>query len=82
MNPVVLGLSIALIVFCVLLIIVVAVQTKRGTGMSGAVTGQSNYNTAAKKDGKDAFLKRLTVGTSIILAVLVVVLDMALYMNW
>lgn len=82
MNPLILGLSIALIVFCIVLIIVITLQTKRGQGMSGAVTGQGNYNTSAKRDGKDAFMKRLTVIVSVILAVLVIVIDLALYFNW
>lgn len=82
MNPLILGLSIALIVLCVVLIAVVTMQTKRGQGMSSAVTGQGNYNASAKKDGKDAFMRRLTVVTSIILAVLVIVIDLALYFNW
>ncbi len=82
MNPVILGLSIALLVFCVVLIVTITLQTKRGQGMSSAVTGQSNYNTSAKKDGKDVFMKRLTVVTSIILAVLVIIIDLALYFKW
>ena len=46
-----------------------------GVGMGGAVTGQSNFYNNSKKDGKDAFLKRLTIIVGILFVVLVAVVD-------
>ena len=46
-----------------------------GEGLGGAVTGQSNFYNNSKKDGKDAFLKRLTIIIGIIFVVLVAVVD-------
>ena len=67
--------SIAIVVLCVLLVVIVAVQTNRGEGMGGAVTGKSNFYNNSKKDGKDAFLKRLTIIVGILFVVLVAVVD-------
>ena len=65
--------SIAIVVLSVL--VIVAAQTNRGEGLGGAVTGQSNFYNNSKKDGKDAFLKRLTIIIGIIFVVLVAVVD-------
>lgn len=70
--------SIAIIVLSVLMIVVVAAQTKRGEGMGGAVTGQNNFGNGARKDGKDVFLKRITIIFGILFIVAVVVFDILL----
>lgn len=67
--------SIAIVVLSVLLVVIVAAQTNRGEGLGGAVTGQSNFYNNSKKDGKDAFLKKLTIIIGIIFVVLVAVVD-------
>lgn len=47
--------SIAIVVLCVLLVVIVAAQTNRGEGMGGAVTGQSNFYNNSKKTEKMRF---------------------------
>ncbi len=68
-------LTIILLVFSVLLVIIIMLQTKRGEGLGGAVTGQSNFYNNQKKSGKDVFLKKATIVISLICLVLVVLLN-------
>ena len=65
-------LTVALLVVCVAMILVVVLQTNRGKGMSSAVTGQGNYYNNNKNGGKAAVLRMATIVISIIFAVLVV----------
>ena len=68
--------STSIIIFSIAIVVLsVAAQTNRGEGLGGAVTGQSNFYNNSKKDGKDAFLKRLTIIIGIIFVVLVAVVD-------
>ena len=64
------------LVVCVVLIIVATIQTKESQGASGTITGSSTSNFYEKNKGRtrDGMLKRLTIGLSVIFAVLAIVL--------
>ena len=78
MTAPVLIFSIVLLVISVAMIIIVAVQSKRGEGMGGAVTGNNNAGNLQRKDGKDEFFKKLTIVFGIVLVVVVLVFDILL----
>ena len=62
---------------CIAIIFVATIQTKDGQGASGAITGSSTNNFYDKNKGrtKEGKLKRLTIGLSIVFAVLAIVLN-------
>lgn len=64
------------LVVCVALIIVATMQTKDSQGASGTITGSSTSNFYEKNKGrtKEGMLKRLTIGLSVVFAVLAIVL--------
>lgn len=64
------------LVVCVVLIIVATIQTKESQGASGTITGSSTSNFYEKNKGrtKEGMLKRLTIGLSVVFAVLAIVL--------
>lgn len=64
------------LVVCVVLIVVATIQTKESQGASGTITGSSTSNFYEKNKGRtrDGMLKRLTIGLSVIFAVLAIVL--------
>lgn len=71
-----LALMIVLLVVCAVLTAVITIQVDRGEGMSGAVAGQSsNVFGKNKKANKADLLKKITIVTSIVFAVLVVVVN-------
>ena len=75
MSTVTLILTIILMVISVALVVVVMLQSKRGEGLSGAITGQGNFYNNTRKNGKDEFLKRTTIATSVILIGVVIALN-------
>lgn len=75
-------LTIALLVVCAAMIIVVVVQTNRGQGMSAAVTGQGNYYSKNRNGDKAAVLRMATIVISIIFAALVIMVSVAGYLGW
>lgn len=64
------------LVVCVVLIIVATIQTKDSQGASGTITGSSTSNFYEKNKGRtrEGMLKRLTIGLSVVFAVLAIVL--------
>lgn len=64
------------LVVCVVLIIVATIQTKDSQGASGTITGSSTSNFYEKNKGrtKEGMLKRLTIGLSVVFAILAIVL--------
>lgn len=64
------------LVVCVALIIVATIQTKDSQGASGTITGSSTSNFYEKNKGRtrEGMLKRLTIGLSVIFAILAIVL--------
>ncbi len=65
------------LIICVMLIIVATIQTKDSQGASGTVVGSSTNNFYEKNKGrtKEGLLKRLTIGLSIVFAVLAILLS-------
>lgn len=79
MNIMIIALSIALIVFSVILVAVILFQSNRSANMSGAVAGAgaSNNNFYGKNKGmtREMLMKRLTVVFSILFVLIVLVLN-------
>ncbi len=73
------ALTIAFIIVCVLLSIVVLMQEGKENGLTGTLTGSADtYWSKNKGHSKDAVIKKVTV----VLAVLFFVLAMALSSKW
>ncbi len=73
------ALTIAFIIVCVLLSIVVLMQEAKENGLTGTLTGSADtYWSKNKGHSKDAVIKKVTV----VLAVLFFVLAMALSSKW
>ena len=64
------------LIVCIALIIVATMQTKDGTGASGAITGSSTNNFYEKNKGRtrEGKLKRITIGLGVAFAVLAILL--------
>ena len=74
-----LGLTIAFVVVCVLLSIVVLMQEGKENGLTGTLTGSADtYWSKNKGHSKDAVIKKVTV----VLAVLFFVLAILLSSKW
>ena len=74
-----LGLTIAFVVVCVLLSIVVLMQEGKENGLTGTLTGSvDTYWSKNKGQSKDAVIKKVTV----VLAVLFFVLAILLSSKW
>ena len=74
-----LGLTIAFVVVCVLLSIVVLMQEGKENGLTGTLTGGADtYWSKNKGHSKDAVIKKVTV----VLAVLFFVLAILLSSKW
>ncbi len=74
-----LGLTIAFVVVCVLLSIVVLMQEGKENGLTGTLTGSvDTYWSKNKGHSKDAVIKKVTV----VLAVLFFVLAILLSSKW
>ena len=73
------ALTIALIIDCVLLMIVILVQEGKENGLTGTLTGSADtYWSKNKGRARDAVIKKITV----VLAVLFFVLAAALSSKW
>ncbi len=73
------ALTIAFIIVCVLLSVVVLMQEGKENGLTGTLTGSADtYWSKNKGHSKDAVIKKVTV----VLAVLFFVLAMALSSKW
>ncbi|MCR4839526.1 MAG: preprotein translocase subunit SecG [Eubacterium sp.] len=73
------GLTIAFIVVCILLSIVVLMQEGKENGLTGTLTGSADtYWSKNKGHSKDAMIKKITV----VLAVLFFVLAILLSSKW
>ena len=73
------GLTIAFIVVCILLSIVVLMQEGKENGLTGTLTGSTDtYWSKNKGHSKDAMIKKITV----VLAVLFFVLALLLSSKW
>ena len=73
------GLTIAFIVVCVLLSIVILMQEGKENGLTGTLTGSADtYWAKNKGHSKDAMIKKITV----VLAVLFFLLTGALSSKW
>ena len=73
------GLTIAYIVVCILLSIVVLMQEGKENGLTGTLTGSTDtYWSKNKGHSKDAMIKKITV----VLAVLFFVLAILLSSKW
>ncbi|MBR3538761.1 MAG: preprotein translocase subunit SecG [Eubacterium sp.] len=73
------ALTIALIVDCVLLMIVILMQEGKENGLTGTLTGSADtYWSKNKGRSKDAMIKKLTV----VLAVIFFGLSIALSSKW
>lgn len=73
------GLTIAFIVVCILLSIVVLMQEGKENGLTGTLTGSTDtYWSKNKGHSKDAMIKKITV----VLAVLFFVLAILLSSKW
>ncbi|MBR6173579.1 MAG: preprotein translocase subunit SecG [Eubacterium sp.] len=73
------ALTIALIVDCILLMIVILMQEGKENGLTGTLTGSADtYWSKNKGRSKDAMIKKITV----FLAVLFFLLSIALSSKW
>ena len=73
------GLTIAFIVVCILLSVVVLMQEGKENGLTGTLTGSTDtYWSKNKGHSKDAMIKKITV----VLAVLFFVLAILLSSKW
>lgn len=58
--------EIALVVVCVLLVLVILLQSGRSAGLSGVITGGGNQVSGRKAKGMDSLLGKVTVVVAIL----------------
>lgn len=69
-------------IVCLVLIILATIQTKDSSGASGTITGSSTNNFYEQNKGrtKEGMLKRLTIITGVLFAILAVALSILFVM--